>query len=110
MLGFSLSVIGGVMLCWLDQKSEDLAYIIIGVAFARFGASISQCTCYISTPFIFPLMMCGTAFAICNLFGRIGQSGSSFLTELDNPTPMIIFSSLALFACLVSLIVRPIKD
>lgn len=83
LIGFGLSLIGGFMLIFMDRYPDNLALIATAVCLAKFGAGVAQCTCYIATPWVFPLIMCGTAFAICNVFGRIGQATASFISEME---------------------------
>ena len=72
------------------------------VLFAKFGASMAMCTCYVSTPFLFPVLMCGTAFGICNLVGRTSALSASIVAELEIPLPMEIFTVIAILSIFVS--------
>jgi len=76
------------------------------VLFAKFGASMAMCTCYISTPFLFPVMLCGTAFGICNLVGRTSALSASVIVELPIPQPMVIFTIIAVVSIVVSVLLQ----
>jgi len=66
---------------------------------------MTVCACYVSTPFIFPLRLCGTAFGICNLFARFIAISAPYIAELTVPVPMSIFSILVLISVFVALFV-----
>ncbi len=76
------------------------------VLFTKFGASVAMCTCYLSTPFLFPITLCGTAFGICNLVGRTMALSASVIVELKNPIPMYIFTSIAIISVFVSFLLQ----
>ena len=69
-IGYLLAIAGGVALIFMDKFQDNVALIACFVLLAKFGASMAMCTCYVSTPFLFPTLLCGTAFGICNLVGR----------------------------------------
>ena len=71
---------------------------------------MSMCACYISTPFIFPVVIAGTAFGICNLFGRFFGIGSGYGAELTIPRPMEIFCVLSLIGLVVSPFIKTAND
>ena len=66
---FLVSLGGGVALIFQEKYTNNYL-IAFFVLLAKFGACMSMCCCYVSTPWVFPLLVCGTAFGICNLFGR----------------------------------------
>jgi len=69
-IAYFIAFLGGFALIF-QTKFEDNDFLIAGfVLLAKFGASMAMCTCYISTPFVFPMLLCGTAFGICNLVAR----------------------------------------
>ena len=77
---------------------------------AKFGISISMCACYVSTPFIFPVVLSGTAFGICNVFSRFFCILSPLVAEIDIPFPMEVFSALSLAGCFFCLFISPSKE
>lgn len=95
-MGFAISLLGGACLIFQDKFEDNDAVMATLVVFAKFGSAMSMCVCYLATPWIFPTMLCGTAFGICNLIGRACQSFAAFIADWDPPLPMIIFSIIAL--------------
>ena len=91
---FIVSLGGGVALLFQEDYTNDYL-IAFFVLLAKFGACMSMCCCYVSTPWVFPIMVCGTAFGICNLFGRFTMAGGSILAELEIPAPMIAFTAIS---------------
>lgn len=87
-----------------------MALIAGFVLFAKFGASMAMCVCYISTPWIFPPLLCGTAFGVCNLFGRFLQASAPYIVELAIPLPMEIFTGMNVIAVVACLFIKPVKD
>jgi len=70
---------------------------------------MAMCVCYVSTPFLFPVLLCGTAFGICNLIGRTMALSASVIVELDIPLPMEIFTAIAVISIVVSLLLQKIE-
>lgn len=68
-IGYSIALVGGICLVFQERYDSDLL-IASFVLLAKFGASMAMCACYVSTPYIFPVLLSGTAFGICNIFGR----------------------------------------
>ena len=70
-IGFAISTLGGILLIFQKRYEDESAGLVACfVLFAKLGMSMCQCACYVSTPFIFPIRLAGTAFGICNAFGR----------------------------------------
>jgi hypothetical protein len=104
--GYTLALIGGSCLIFQNKFADNDALIVVFIIFAKFGASVTQCVCYCATPWVFPTTLCGTAFGICNLFGRAFQGSASFIADAPIPIPMCIFSALSLVSIFVSFFVR----
>jgi Na+/melibiose symporter-like transporter len=74
LIGFVLALAGGVCLIFMDRFQDNIPLLALFVVLAKFGASMCMCVCYICTPWVFPTLLCGTAFGICNVFGRLCQA------------------------------------
>ena len=104
-IGYSIALVGGICLVFQERYDSDL--LIAGfVLLAKFGASMAMCACYVSTPYIFPILLSGTAFGICNIFGRFFAISAPYIAETAIPFPMEIFSVLALVGMIVCLFIR----
>lgn len=100
--GYSFALAGGVCLMFQNKFADNTFLVALFVLLAKFGASMCLCICQIATPWLFPTTLCGTAFGICNLFGRLMQAAAPFIVELNGALPMTIFSGLAGIALLCS--------
>jgi hypothetical protein len=110
-IGYILTAIGGAALIFTNNpengnKEANVALVAGFVLFAKFGASMAMCTCYISTPFLFPVLLCGTAFGICNLIGRTSALSASVIVELPIPLPMEIFTGIAVASILIACLLQ----
>lgn len=109
-VGYAIALAGGVCMIFQNQFATNNFLIATFVLLAKFGASMTMCVCQIATPWMFPTTLCGTAFGICNLFGRFTQATAPFIAEFEIPLPMEIFSAFAGIALACSFLIRPAKD
>ena len=110
LLGYTIAGAGGACLMFQNQFAGN-TYLVAGfVLLAKFGASMTYCTCQISTPWMFPVLLAGTCFGICNLFGRFAQASAPFIVEMKIPIPMTAFTGMAAIAWLTSLLIKKVKD
>ena len=108
-IGYAFAIAGGI--CLIFQKRYDSgALVAFFVLLAKFGASMAMCACYVSTPYIFPVLLSGTAFGICNTFGRFFAIAAPYIAEVDIPLPMEIFSVLSIIGLAVSLFISTADD
>ena len=107
--GYTFAVIGGICLIFQKRYDSD-ALVAFFVLFAKFGASMAMCACYVSTPYIFPVMLAGTAFGVCNSFGRFFSIAAPYIAEIKIPLPMEIFSVLSLLGMFVCLFINTAND
>ena len=105
-IGYIMTAIGGACLIFQETYADNVALVASFVLFAKFGASMAMCTCYVSTPFLFPVLLCGTAFGICNLIGRTSALSASVIVELTIPLPMVIFTVIAVLSIVVSILLQ----
>lgn len=66
---------------------------------------MSMCACYVSTPYVFPVLQAGMAFAICNIGGRLMAIAAPIVAEVEIPLPMEIYSVMALIGLVLCLFV-----
>ena len=105
-LGFVTAFVGGSCLfAWEDKLAQYPALVAVFVLLAKFGCSMAVCACYVSTPFVFPTKLCGTAFGICNCFARFVSIASPMIAEKEIPIPMSVFSVFTLISIIVCLLV-----
>lgn len=106
-IGYTIALAGGICLIFQNKFADNNWLVASFVLLAKFGASMTMCVCQIATPWIFPTTLCGTAFGICNLFGRFFQATGPIIAELQIPLPMEFFSGFCVIAIIGSLFVKP---
>jgi hypothetical protein len=67
---------------------------------------MALCTCYIATPFVFPVLLCGTAFGFCKLSGNISAVSAGIIVELPPPEPMVIMTVLSIISMFMALLLK----
>jgi hypothetical protein len=68
---------------------------------------MALCSCYIATPFLFPVLVCGTAFGICKLVGNAAAITAGIIVELPLPLPMATVTGLSAISAVVALLINP---
>lgn len=109
-IGYAISLIGSIFLIFQNKYTDTAALIAAFVLCAKFGISMAMCACYVSTPFIFPVVLSGTAFGICNVFGRFFAIGAPILAEKKIPLPMEVFSLLSIAGIVCCLFISTSDD
>ncbi len=105
-IGYCFALVGGALLIFQEKFSDSDALIASFVLLAKFGISMTMCACYVSTPYVFPVMQAGTAFGICNAFGRGFAITAPYVAELDIPLPMELFTVMNIIGLCLCLIVK----
>ena len=54
-IGYVIALAGGVLLLWQGHFTDG-PLIAVFVLFAKFGISMVFCACYVSTPYVFPVL------------------------------------------------------
>ena len=92
-LGYTISSIGGLILLFFGLNHQTAWYFPAIVLFARFGVALSFGVNYISNSFLFPTLFAATAIGLCNCVARSFTTISPILAQMDEPLPMILFTS-----------------
>lgn len=101
---FLVAMTGGILIIIFSEANEDLVPYMISLG--RGGVKISFDVCYLANSTIFPAIFAGTAFGLCNIGAKVATILSPMLAEVEPPTPMIVFSIIALLASVISLFIR----
>jgi len=104
-VGFVVGAIGGACLIFQEKVADHTILIAAFVLICQYGISMAMCACYISTPFVFPQQTCGTAFGICNMFGRGMAILAPTIVEMNIPIPMSIFTLMCIISALASVFI-----
>jgi len=106
-ISFVLAAIGGIFL--VIFFNAEGALIAVFVLFAKFGISFAFNIAYLATPQMFPIILCSTAFGICNIFARFSTVLSPIIAEMPDPAPMSIFSVMCIASAFLPLFLRKVK-
>ena len=98
--GYSISLVGGLLIFFLGHSSKSLMPFF--VLLARFGTTLNFTNCYIAQIDIFPTLFVGASFGICNFIARSFTIGSAFAAEIPDPIPVLIYSVLTGIGLLAS--------
>ena len=101
--GFLIASIGGTLLIFCFEIASAMPVFVL---LAKFGVSFAFNVSYLGTPQLFPVVLTGTAFGICNIFSRFSTVLSAPVAEFTDPLPMIIFTSLTVIAGVLSLFLQ----
>lgn len=101
---YIISVVGGVLLLSLQSFTSIVPVMIL---LAKFGVSSTFNMCYLGNALIFPTIFAGTAYGICNTFGKLATIISPMLAEVKMPTPIIVFVVVTSTAAVLALFIRP---
>lgn len=102
-LGFLIGLIGGLLIVFFGDKEKRLMPIFL--IFAKFGISINFFLCYVATVKLFPTLFVATAFGFIGLFSNILTILAPFVAEVNEPTPMLIYSALCFGGMILSLFI-----
>ena len=80
-LSFALSALGGFLIAFIPNTSTFL--IAFYVLLAKFGISVTFTMVYLIMPGLFPTVLNGTAFGICNVIARFTTILSPILAEFQ---------------------------
>ena len=101
--GFTVATIGGLLLMFFFGMTNIMPVFVL---LAKFGVSFAFNICYLGTPQLFPVVLTGTAFGICNVFSRFSSVLSAPVAELPDPVPMLLFTFLSIVPGVLSLLLR----
>ena len=101
--GFLIASIGGILLIFCFGIVSVMPVFVL---LAKFGVSFAFNVSYLGTPQLFPVVLTGTAFGICNIFSRFSTVLSAPVAEFTDPLPMIIFTSMTVIAGALSLFLK----
>lgn len=99
-LFFSISVTGAV--CLIVAHNLSTATNALFVMLARVGISTTMGICYLANADLFPAVLAGTVYGICNVGARLIQTTAPLIAELPDPVPIIVFTSTTALAVTAS--------
>ena len=63
------------------------------VLYAKFGITMCFGLNYISNSYLFPTLFAATAIGMCNIVARLFSAFSPVLAQMDEPLPMLLYTS-----------------
>ena len=114
LVAFGLATLGGLLMSFINtsddsSQSDKDGLVATFVLFAKFGISFAFNIVYLGTPMLFPTILVGTAFGICNVVARFTTILSPLIAEVSPPWPMLIFAALSAVSGVLSLTLRSVK-
>lgn len=103
-IAFLVASVGSLSLLLLSNEYPDITHVML--LLAKGGVKMTFNVVYLANSQIFPAIFAGTAFGICNIGAKLATIFSPYMAEVDPPTPMIVFSVLAIGAAVLSLFIR----
>ena len=76
----------------------------------RLGTASAFATVYVGNREVFPAIVATSAMGIIQVPARLASAVVSFCSQMEEPTPMLIFTSLSLAAMIAALFIRTVKD
>ena len=104
---YILATVSGFILLTYGLKHEESWVFVLLVFAARFGISFAFNIIYVAHAPLFPTLFSATAFGFCNFFSRIFSAFSSLFAALEEPTPMIIYTTLAGITAVLAFGIQP---
>lgn len=106
---FGLSVAGGIVILAYGLQHQDSWTFVLLILIVKLGISAAINIVYVAHCDIFPPLFAASALGYCNVLARLFTSMSVLMANLDEPTPMWIFTATAGLACILSFGLRPPK-
>lgn len=104
-LAFTMAIAGSLSIIFASEGNDSIVPFML--TFARDGVKVTFDICYLANSLLFPAIFAGTAFGICNIGAKTATILSPLLAEIEAPYPMIVFSSIALMAIVLTQFIRP---
>ena len=103
---FSISTIGGLLILTYGLKNQDSVFFPILFFISRFGIGSAFCTCYYGNTKVFPKEVLASSLGMCQIAARMFGSIQFFITTVEQPTPMILFTFFASLSTILSLLLK----
>ena len=103
---FGISTFGGILIMsWGLQHQESFMFFIVFL-FTKFGVSCTFMICFVANSYFFPTLFAATAIGFCYFMARFVTIFSYPISNIDEPWPMIIFTSFCALTCFACFFLR----
>ena len=104
-----LSAFGGIVILIYGLQHQESFMFPCLIMLARFGVSAAFNAVFIGHDSLFPVLFASTSFGICNFLARSFTAVSTMMSQLEQPTPMIIFTLACSLAAISALFLVDIQ-
>ena len=104
---FLVSSIGGILLLTYGLENQSSWIFPFLILLAKLGINAAFYVIYAAHSSIFPLLKSTTTFGICNFTARFVCAFAPIVAQMEEPTPILIFTLFSAFACFLSLGIKP---
>ena len=91
---FVLSGLAGLAILFTLSDTDASYSFVFFVMCARFGVAAAFNIVYVGHPRMFPTLFSITSMGFCNIFARTVTFFAPIIAEVDEPTPIVIFTVL----------------
>ena len=91
-VSFLISTVGGALILIWGLDNQETAYFEVFFMLAKFGVTICFAIAFAANQYFFPTLFAATALGICNFLARLFAAISFLIDNIEEPTPIIIFT------------------
>ena len=102
-ISWALATASGLLLTTYGLSHQESWVFFTLIFVARLGVSFSFCNIYVAHAPMFPTLFCATSLGICNFLTKIFSAFSSIFAGLEEPIPMILFTTISAFTTVIVL-------
>ena len=103
---FILSLIGGLLVWLWGLKNESSNLIFVLVLIASFGTYVAFQLIYLGHTKIFPTQFASASMGFCQVCAGMIGSFSPFISSIDEPVPIIVYSASVAVALFLTFFLR----
>lgn len=109
-LAFAVSTIGGLLILIWGLQNQTSTMFFVFFLLAKFGVTCTFNINFVANSYFFPTLFAATAMGICNFLARFFTSFSFVISSMDQPTPLILFTSICGLTGIASFFLQTAKD
>lgn len=107
---FTLAFIGGLLILALGRDLQGNWSFVLVVLLAKFGIVMASCMNYAAHPLLYPTLFSTTSMGYLLMITYTFSSVSQYLTEIDEPFPMILFTCFSAIGAVAAFFLRTLQD
>ena len=109
-VSFGMAFVGGIVLLFVGLKHQESWTFVLMVILAKFGIVATQGINYMAHPDMFPTLFSTTSMGYIFIVMYTYASLSNFVTTLEEPIPLIIFTASSGLAAVLPIFLRLHKE